>query len=404
MCETEWKEALKSSFEQCHWKSALFYSEKILHLYPSNFEALFCRAFSFLCTQQFAELEQWMMTLPDDIAKNEKLLFIRCKALQSTKNYAKIVSILGGYADTVSLVIPVVSLDDVTNSDLLRPIRENALFNLSHTDYLPKDEKKNENIPNDPLNPQKVVNSIIQAMMNQDPEFVEPYSIMTDKTTESDPLILTACACYSLLNEHAEAGEALLMKATEENPDCEIAWLCLISSFINSAEWDQGLSTLRKVIRRFPTSSSVSMFALSLHLKSGTSSLAWPWIQQSDESSLFVKHERGVALLMDGDIAQAAHDFKAVIENSKERDLIGAANLNLGHCYRKLGDFNRAIECYEEALTFGTRPAESLASIGFSYHLKGNKDEAILYYNRCLSIDSVHPFATKMLDIAVQQM
>ena len=404
MSEKEWKEALQTSFERCHWKSALFYSEKLLHLDKNNFDALFCRAFSLFCTQQFSELEQWMSALPENVAKNDQLLVIRCKGLQATKNYAKIVSILGGYTDTVSLVIPIVTLDEVNKSNLLKPIRENALFNLSHSDYLPKDNNETQMEPDDPLNPKKIVKAITTAMMTQDPEILQPYSLMTDKTTENDPLILTACGCYSLLNDQADAGEAFLMKAAEEDPDCEIAWLCLISSFINSAEWDQGLSTLRKVIRRFPNSPCVSMFAMTLHLKSGSASLAWPWIQQSDSDNLFVIHERGVALLIDGEVAQESHDFQAVIKKSTERDLIGAASLNLGHCYRKLGEFNKAISCYEDALSFGTRPSEALASIGFSYHLKGDKDEAILYYNRCLSIDSVHPFATKMLDIAVQQM
>lgn len=440
MIEEDWKQALNTAFEKCQWKSVLFYCDRLLKKDPSNFTTLFCRAFAFYCTQQFAELEQWMSDLPDKIQQNEQLLVIRCKGLQATKNYSKIISILGGYADTISLIIPVLTLEEVKKSQkLLMPIRENALFNLSHTDYLPsqKDQTKSEKQKelNDPLNPKRIVKLITTAMMTQDPELLMPFSLMTDKTTENNALILTACGCCSFLNDQAEAGEAFLIKATEEDPDCEIAWLCLISSFTSAAEWDQGLSTLRKVIRRFPMSISVSMFAMSLHLKSGSVSLAWPWIHQltenrnfqiqkdnsseaaktetnshctqnslSGDDMLFVIHERGVALLMDGDVAQATHDFKAVIEQSKERNLIGAASLNLGHCYRKLGDFANAINYYEDALSYGSRPAEALASIGFTYHLKGDKDEAILYYNRCLSIDAVHPFATKMLDIAVQKI
>lgn len=448
MSEEDWKQALTVSFEKCQWKSVLFYCDRLLKIDPSNFTTLFCRAFAFYCTQQYAELEQWMSDLPVKIQQNEQLLVIRCKGLQATKNYSKIISILGGYTDTISLIIPVLTLEELKKSPkLLMPIRENALFNLSHTDYYPnqKDKSKNpeKSESNDPLNPNRIVKLITTAMMTQDPELLMPFSLMTDKTTENDALILTACGCCSLLNDQAEAGEAFLIKATEEDPDCEIAWLCLISSFTSAAEWDQGLSTLRKVIRRFPTSTSVSMFAMSLHLKSGSVSLAWPWIHQLTENrilndtrnlsktsktnetkkenekvnssnilnsnafsiddKLFVIHERGVALLMDGDVAQATHDFKAVIEQSKDRNLIGAASLNLGHCYRKLGDFTNAINFYQEALSYGSKPAEALASIGFTYHLKGDKDDAILYYNRCLSIDAVHPFATKMLDIAVQQ-
>lgn len=430
MSTETWTKALSQSFENCQWKSVLFYCDRLLKLNPSNLKTLFCRAFALFCNQQYSELEQWMTSLPNDVAKNEQLLVMRCKGLEATKNFSKIVSILGGYTDTISLVIPVITIEEVNKSkNLLFPIRENALFNLSQTDYLPKQNiKTNEKEtppPNDPMNPPKLVELIKEAMMKNDPDLLQPFTLMTDKTTESDPLILTACGCYSLLNDQIEAGETFLIKATEEDPDCEIAWLCLILSFTNSAEWDQGLSALRKVIRRFPTSVSVSMFALSLHLKSGSASLAAPFIQLLAENQspdltftkyhkvtitptisypdlLFVIHERGVASLMEGDVTQATHDFKDVIEKSQERDLIGAASLNLGHCYRKMGDFDKAINCYEDALSYSTRTAEALASIGFSYHLKGERDEAILYYHRCLSIDSVHPFATKMLDIAVR--
>jgi anaphase-promoting complex subunit 6 len=144
------------------------------------------------------------------------------------------------------------------------------------------------------------------------------------------------------------------------------------------------------------------MFAMSLHLKSGSPILAWTWISQGDLDCMFVRHERGVASLLDGDLNEASADFQVVIDRSTDQSLLGSAHLNLGHCFRRIGEFEKAIECYQSSLAYCIREAEALASIGFTYHLRGDFDQAILNYNACLSADPVHAFATKMLDIALQ--
>jgi anaphase-promoting complex subunit 6 len=297
---------------------------------------------------------------------------------------------------------PVLSLSDVMKSDILRAIRETAIFNLSRSDDIPRPRRPSQSKSDDPLSPHKIIDAIVKSMSAQDPSGLEKYAVVTDRTTETDPYILTACGCLSLLSQQSQTAETFFVKAVEENPDCEIAWLCLIWSYMASAEWDQGLSTLRKVVRRFPASESVGMFAMSLHLKSGSPILAWTWISQGDIDCMFVRHERGVASLMDGDLAEASADFQVVIQRALDRCLLGSANINLGHCFRRAGEFDKAIECYQNSLTYGVRESEALASIGFTYHLIGDFDQAIFYYNTCLSTDPVHAFATKMLEIALQ--
>lgn len=395
----EWKDALKASISEGNWKSAMFFSEMILRVSCDDLEALFSRSYALYCSKKYAELELFLSKLPSGLAKSESLIIIRCKGLQKTKNYTKIVNILGGNTDTLELSTPLLSLNEVMKSSSLTQIRNNALFNLSHSDLVSPVSTRDTILKNDPLNPTNIASLIIKAMMQRKSAILLDFSLLSDKTTENDPLTLTACGCYCLLNQQIDNGEAFLMKAIDEDPDCEIAWLCLIFYYIESAEWEQGLSALRKVGRRFPQSTNVAMFAMTLHLKSGSPTLAWHWIEQSDTSNVFIKHERAVALMMDGDNAEAAHEFGDVLTMTTEKDILEAASLNLGHCLRRLEKFEAALSRYQQVLSFGSKSAEALSSIGFTYHLMKQYDDAIYYYNRCLGIDPVHPFSTKMLDI-----
>ena len=193
---------------------------------------------------------------------------------------------------------------------------------------------------------------------------------MSDNTTENDPLILTGCACYCILRgDPLNQVTAILIKATNVEPDCEIAWLTLAYSYILASEYDQSLATLRNVDRRFPNSISVPAFEASLHLKSGSLSLAWPWIKRACDitpNSPFILHEKGVAYLLDGDFSSAAQLFQNVLKNTEEHDIVVAAQINLGHCYRKMKNYDDAIEIYQAAISNDNNSANALSSIVFT--------------------------------------
>jgi hypothetical protein len=189
--------------------------------------------------------------------QNTYLLAVRCKALHAINEHAKIVCLLGGDPDANLLMAPVLPLSDVVKNDTLREIRETAIFNLSRSDEIPRQRRPPQPKSDDPLSPSKVVDAIVRSMSTQDPAGLERFAVVTDRTTESDPYILTACGCLSLLGQQVQTAEAFFVKAVDESPDCEIAWLCLMWSYMASAEWDQGLSSLWKVVRRFPASESV---------------------------------------------------------------------------------------------------------------------------------------------------
>ena len=107
---------------------------------------------------------------------------------------------------------------------------------------------------------------------------------------------------------------------------------------------------------------------------------------------------------MEKDYERASDDFAVVLEEATDDDIICSAGINLGHCFRRMGKFDKAIEQYKNALAYGMNQDEILAAIGFTYHLQRNIDTAVLFYNRCLSINPTHSFGAKMLDVAIQSI
>ena len=77
-----------------------------------------------------------------------------------------------------------------------------------------------------------------------------------------------------------------------------------------------------------------------------------------------------------------------------------ATLFNLGHAYRKLRQFDRAIMCLERCLTL-QESASTLSALAFCKHLQGDLDGAIDAYHQSLSRKPDNPFCSEMLQRAL---
>ena len=391
---------LRLAIGECRWHSVQVMSEAVLRGSPCDFEALFAKALQLYSRLKLVELEEWMKTLPVDIATNSILLRIRCRALEKQHKFVEIVDLLGGCIEN-PLVPPLLSLAQVSRSSELLSIRESALFNMAQAEY--RAPLKEGPPMDDPLSPETVQRDVVRALMSDEAQVLQKYTTLSDKTSENDAVILTACGCHRFLCGRVETAVAFLAKATVEDPDLEMAWIALIYILTESGEFEQGLVTLKKAQRRFPRSDDIRALAVSLHLKTGYIELARPYLKTLKPDDPFTIHEMGVSYLMEGEVAQGAELFKRVLDmTSINHQMEGAASLNLGHCFRLLYRFDDAIEKYRNAVKCNVATADALASLGFTYHLMGRLDEAITNYNSSLAVNRSHPFATKMLDIALR--
>jgi len=83
---------------------------------------------------------------------------------------------------------------------------------------------------------------------------------------------------------------------------------------------------------------------------------------------------------------EAINYFKKVENDPK---MVGAAYANLGTVYCEKKDYNRALECCEEALKYGgdTVCAAAFLTMGAAYGEQGYFDKEIEYYHKVINID-----------------
>jgi anaphase-promoting complex subunit 6 len=58
--------------------------------------------------------------------------------------------------------------------------------------------------------------------------------------------------------------------------------------------------------------------------------------------------------------------------------------VNLGHAYRKLEQYDRAVAAYQQALGLMPYDAGTFSALGFTYHLMGQLTKAIETYQKAL--------------------
>lgn len=76
--------------------------------------------------------------------------------------------------------------------------------------------------------------------------------------------------------------------------------------------------------------------------------------------------------------------------------------INLGHCHRKLRNYQRARVCYHAALRLCPNSAHTLSCIGVAYHLDGDLEKAIDFYHSSLAIARGDSFTSDMLARAIE--
>lgn len=71
---------------------------------------------------------------------------------------------------------------------------------------------------------------------------------------------------------------------------------------------------------------------------------------------------------------------------------------NMGLCYKEMGNYDKALECFNEALSLDNKNVNALNGLAEINLLRGNKNEAVKYYKKVLEINPADAFAIQKLD------
>jgi len=215
---------------------------------------------------------------------------------------------------------------------------------------------------------------------------------------------------YTLIGEH-ESARRFFSKSTSLKQHFVPAWVGFAHAFAAQDESDQAMAAYRSATRLFAGSPLPWLGIGMEYLRTNHLTLAEQYIRQAHTLAPkhpLVLHELGVVHYFKGEYESAAQVLASVA-----RDEAGSAPsatearepalVNLGHAYRRLGRYDDAIACYQDALAVCPHSASTFGALAFVYHLDRRMHEAIVHYHQALALRPDDTFTSEMLTRALEE-
>lgn len=217
---------------------------------------------------------------------------------------------------------------------------------------------------------------------------------------------------YYLVGKH-EFARRYLSKATHLDRVYGPAWLAYGHSFALESEHDQAMAAYFKACQLMKGCHLPLLYIGVEYGLTNNAKLAERFFTQALDiapQDPFVLHELGVTAFQNNNFAEAEKYFlqalaqvkqvNGSIMSSKWEPLLN----NLGHCARKLGKFDDALNFHQLALVLQPMSASTFSAIGFVHSLKGDLLEAEEAFHKALGIRRDDSFSTSMLNNVIEQM
>ncbi|CCK71432.1 anaphase promoting complex subunit CDC16 KNAG_0H00160 [Huiozyma naganishii CBS 8797] len=217
--------------------------------------------------------------------------------------------------------------------------------------------------------------------------------------------VATYYMCMSKLQE----ARTFFAKSSMLDPTFAPAWLGFAHTYALEGEQDQALSAYSTAARFFPGSHLPNLFLGMQYMSSNTLSLAEEYFTLAydicDRDPL-VLNEMGVMYYKKEDYEKSKKFLKRAAEETRELDSNSKTAIsiqtNLGHTYKKLGDYEHAIKCFKYILEDSERDVDTYCTLGFLYLKTNQLQKAVDILHRALAIEPSNQNANEMLVRALE--
>eukprot|EP01083_Nonionella_stella_P097135 273046_1 len=216
-----------------------------------------------------------------------------------------------------------------------------------------------------------------------------------------------AVGCYYYLIKEFENARRHFSKATAIDPSFGPAWLGFGHAFAAADESDQAMAAYRAA-SRVVQGSHIPLICIGIeYLRTGN----LPHAHQSfllardlRPRDPLVLSEIGVVCYRNADYEEAVKHFENALsfESQTSSSEWEATYFNLGHSYRKLRKYDKALQSYRKAASISPRRASIFSAIGFCFHLMGDPDSAVDWYHKALGLGSQDTFTSDLLARALE--
>ncbi|KAJ0395352.1 hypothetical protein ATCC90586_011819 [Pythium insidiosum] len=198
-----------------------------------------------------------------------------------------------------------------------------------------------------------------------------------------------AVGCYYLLTQKFESAQRYFHKATSLEPGFSPAWIGFGNAFAAQDESDQAMSSYRTASTLFPGCHLPQLYIGMEHLRTNNLTQALEFFRRAEAicpHDPLIYNEMGSVFYKQRDYRMAIDLYTRALElceHLPERlmDMWEPTLSNLAHAHRKLKQYDDAIRYFRSALRLAPRSASNHAALGFTFHMKGQLDNAIECYH-----------------------
>lgn len=188
------------------------------------------------------------------------------------------------------------------------------------------------------------------------------------------------------------------------------AWIGFAHTFAAEGEHDQAISAYSTAARLFMGTHLPQIFLGMQHHSLNNMTLAEEFLKTAYglcKTDPLMLHEMGVVKYHQDKPKEAIQYFGAALKIADEIDSEPSAWLsartNLGHAFRRLRHFNRALAEFDEVLRLGGKDAAIFSAKGLILMEQNRPEEAVAVLHQALAINPQDGIATELLNKALEE-
>lgn len=220
----------------------------------------------------------------------------------------------------------------------------------------------------------------------------------------TEPATHLAIGVYYLSINQISSARRFFSKASILDPHFGPAWIGFAHTFALEGEHDQAISAYSTAARLFQGTHLPQLFLGMQNLALGNLKLAREYLRAAWEICTvdpLLLNELGVVFFQEEEWDQAIHCFTQALNIAADIEAEPRAYVmtraNLGHSFRRVGRYDEAIACFDEALRQGGRDAATFSAKGLCLLEMGDARGATVALHEALAVSPQDPIATDLL-------
>ena len=219
-----------------------------------------------------------------------------------------------------------------------------------------------------------------------------------------------AVAIYYLSTGKIAEARRFFSKASQMDTHFGAAWIGFAHTFALEGEHDQAIAAYSTAVRLFQGTHLPQLFLGMQNLLLNNLRIATEYLQSAYklcDSDPLVLNELGVAMYHGDNLPAAIHYFDEALEIAKRVEAEPGAWLatraNLGHAFRRLGQWDDALAQFDQVLREGGVDAGILCAKGLVLMEMGKAGDAVAVLHLALGIRAQDPVGTDLLAKALEE-